>query len=114
MLVNMKNPKTGKRLRIPSKAFFDLIADGYVHDPKNNCLVKDPNIKTPVKVLNPFTNRYMTVGSPNFMKVYNLDCISYWPEKNQLIVEDSDSDDDIPFDEDIYDEFMYDGDISIE
>lgn len=109
----MKNPKTGKNLRIPSKAFFDLIADGYVHDPKNNCLVKDPNIKTPVKTYNPFTHHYITVGGVEFMKLFKLDCISYWPERNCLIV-DSDSDDDILFDEDIYNDFMYDGDISIE
>ena len=91
-----------------------MIADGYVHDPKNNCLVKDPNIETPVKTFNPFTHRYITVGGPEFMKLFKLDCISYWPEKNQLIVESDSDDDDIPFDEDIYDEFMYDGDISIE
>lgn len=109
----MKNPKTGKTLRIPSLTFFKLIADGYVHDEKNNCLVKDPSIKTPVKVFNPLSNRYIEVGGYEFMKLFNAGRIAYWPEKNRIELDDEEERD-ILFDEDIYNDFMYDGDIQIE
>ena len=64
-----------------------MLQNGYMYDKHCN-LVKNPNIKTPVRVLNPFTGRMMLLTSLYNSQDYRDEKIIYHVDTNTLEVVD--------------------------
>ena len=76
-----KNKYTSKEMR--------MFEDGYVYD-ENHTLVKNPNIETPVRVLNPLTYQKIKLSSLYNMKEYRDGKMEYDIETNTIRVVDED------------------------
>lgn len=78
---------TPKKIYRYSRSELKMMQNGYTYD-KHFQLVKNPSIKTPVRVLNPFTDRMILLSTLYLLQDYRDEKIYYDVDTNTIGVTD--------------------------